>query len=674
MLELSKYLVDWIGAHPGWAYLAITLTAFSESLAFVGLVIPGAAMMFGAGALIATGSLEFWPTCLWAIAGAALGDGLSFWIGHHYRDRIRRWWPFSRHPGLLSRGESFFHRHGGKSILLGRFVGPVRPVIPVVAGMLEMPPGRFLVTNIVSALGWAPAYLLPGMAFGASLAIAGAVTGRLALLIAALTVLVWLIIAGILHVYRFSQPRTQRWATAVTQWAQGHPRLAWLLGDLLEPGRPPDRALLFWITLLIGGTWLFLGVIEDVINVDPLVRVDQALYHLLQSLRNPVTDELMTGLSELGDAVVVSTVVILGAVWFAARQLWSVLGYWLAAAVFGLLAVMVFKFTLQVPRPIPLYTGVDAFSFPSGHATLGMVVYGFAAVLSAEGLPPRWRVFPYIAAALLISGIALSRLYLGAHWLSDVAGGLALGLAWIALLTIARKRHRRPGPGRMFAPYLAVILLVAGTWHIHASLDRDLLRYAVRKPSHDMQMDSWWQQGWQTLPPYRLDLEGEYEQPLNLQWAGKLEGIRKQLSDHGWHQPVHLSAQTALRYLAPSPELNALPLLPQLHEGHFESLVMVHAPPAMAEKNRMLVVRLWRSRIHLKPDMEPLWVGTVAWLDLEQLPLVSLPVTNNAFDQAIATSQSILSANCTERVLPAPTKAQESAAASIRKRLLCQSL
>ena len=78
---------------------------------------------------------------------------------------------------------SFFSRHGGKSVLFGRFVGPVRPVIPVVAGMLGMGPVHFVVVNVLSAIGWALAYILPGVFFGTSLAVAGAVSTRLAVLI-----------------------------------------------------------------------------------------------------------------------------------------------------------------------------------------------------------------------------------------------------------------------------------------------------------------------------------------------------------------------------------------------------------------------------------------------------------------------------------------------------------
>ncbi len=166
MGEWLQHLLDWVGANPGWAYLAVLLAAFAESLAVVGVVVPGVMIMLGAGALIATGDLQFWPTCLSAVAGAIAGDGLSYWIGHRYRDRIRSAWPFCRHPEQLDRGIAFFERHGAKSVVLGRFFGPVRAMVPLVAGIMRMAPRQFLVANIGSALAWAPAYLAPGVKMG----------------------------------------------------------------------------------------------------------------------------------------------------------------------------------------------------------------------------------------------------------------------------------------------------------------------------------------------------------------------------------------------------------------------------------------------------------------------------------------------------------------------------
>jgi undecaprenyl-diphosphatase len=189
-------LLAFITHHSELAYGLIFLISLSESLAVVGLLVPGTVIMFGVGAIAATGSLSLFPVLLMAMIGAIAGDGISYWLGHHYRERLQRIWPFARYPGMLRNGEAFFYRHGGKSVLFGRFVGPVRPVIPLVAGMLGMGPAHFAVVNVLSAIGWALVYILPGVFFGTSLAMAGAVSSRLAVLVFILAAGVWGVIRG----------------------------------------------------------------------------------------------------------------------------------------------------------------------------------------------------------------------------------------------------------------------------------------------------------------------------------------------------------------------------------------------------------------------------------------------------------------------------------------------
>src|SRR3990167_7943014 len=103
-----------------------------------------------------------------AMLGAVIGDGISYWMGHYFNDRLRRIWPFSTNPNLLEKGEGFVLKYGVMSVFIGRFVGPVRAIVPLVAGMLGMKPLLFTIANITSAIGWAPIYMLPGILLGAA--------------------------------------------------------------------------------------------------------------------------------------------------------------------------------------------------------------------------------------------------------------------------------------------------------------------------------------------------------------------------------------------------------------------------------------------------------------------------------------------------------------------------
>lgn len=638
-MELIRTLIAWVGTHPNAAGVTIGFVAFSESLAFVGLIVPGAVILFAAGALIADGALAFWPIVIWAAVGAIFGDGISYLAGRYYRERVRLLWPFAAHPGLLQRGERFFHRHGGKSIVLGRFVGPVRPVVPIVAGMLGMAPLRFFFTNVLSGLAWAPSYLLPGMAFGASLALAGKVAERLALLLAMLLVAVWAIAWLVRVLFRFLQPHAAEWARQCLRWSRGHRGTNWLIGDLIDPAAPASRALLLWIALLIGGTWLFAGVLQDVVAQDPLFRANEAIYQALQGLRTPLGDRIMIVFSQLGDWPVTTATTLAALAWLAWRRAGRDAAYWLTAIAFAWSSVISLKLLLHLPRPVAAYSGAEAYSFPSGHATMSVVIYGYLTVLGARDLPLRWRWVPYAVTTLLISGIAFSRLYLGVHWLSDVLAGLAMGTAGVSIVAIARQRHVKTDTTNGIIWVTVATLFVFGAWHAHAALATDLQRYAVHRPTNTIVESRWWQSGWQQLPAYRIDLGGKEKQPLNVQWAGPLTTLRKRLLDAGWMKPIPLNLRTALRWVSPELPLSELPLLPQLNDGRREALSLtLNVGPAAA--NRQLLLRLWPSSFRLQPGGEPVWVGTVAWLRIQHLPFLRLPRTMANYDDALTQMRS----------------------------------
>jgi len=155
-----------IADHAGWAAAVMFVTAFGESFAFISLLFPGTSMLIAAGALMTTGALPYPPVIAGAVVGAVLGDTVSYWIGRRFGGGLARLWPFSRNPDLLPRGIRFFEKHGGKSVFIGRFFGPIRAVIPLAAGIMQMPSGRFWVANVTSALVWAPMLLFAGDALG----------------------------------------------------------------------------------------------------------------------------------------------------------------------------------------------------------------------------------------------------------------------------------------------------------------------------------------------------------------------------------------------------------------------------------------------------------------------------------------------------------------------------
>ncbi|MSP88648.1 MAG: DedA family protein [Alphaproteobacteria bacterium] len=154
---------DFVVTHRAWAGPIAFALAFGESLAFIGILVPATAALVVVGVLIGQGLLDFWVMALWAIPGAALGDWISYWIGRKFDCAIARVWPFAHHPELLEAGHRFFARWGAASVFLGRFLGPVRATIPLIAGMMDMPRIPFQIANWTSACIWAPYWLAAGV-------------------------------------------------------------------------------------------------------------------------------------------------------------------------------------------------------------------------------------------------------------------------------------------------------------------------------------------------------------------------------------------------------------------------------------------------------------------------------------------------------------------------------
>jgi membrane protein DedA with SNARE-associated domain len=160
--ETVRTVVEFVRDHEFWAAPIVGVLAFGESLAFLSLIIPGWSALVGIGALIGVSGIQFWPVWLAGSIGAALGDWISYWVGYKFKDRVAGVWPLSRNPGLLTRAEIFVARWGIAGIFIGRFFGPLRAFVPLVAGIFEMPQLHFQFANFSSAFVWAAVLLGPG--------------------------------------------------------------------------------------------------------------------------------------------------------------------------------------------------------------------------------------------------------------------------------------------------------------------------------------------------------------------------------------------------------------------------------------------------------------------------------------------------------------------------------
>ena len=163
MASLIDSLISFVSAHAGLAYLTLFLAALLEAVPIVGSVIPGSTIIFALSALVPGGDLRLEWVLTAAVAGALLGDGSAFWLGHREQREILNAWPLSSYPRVVAQSEAFFHRWGTLAVFFARFVPPIRAFVPMTAGALGMTPPMFFAVNVPAVLLWAPAHVLPGV-------------------------------------------------------------------------------------------------------------------------------------------------------------------------------------------------------------------------------------------------------------------------------------------------------------------------------------------------------------------------------------------------------------------------------------------------------------------------------------------------------------------------------
>lgn len=601
-----QQLLSWIAENPGWAGAAIFAIAFVESLVVIGFFLPGILILFSVGALIGLGETNWLPVWIGGSMGALCGDLLSFWIGHRYQNQLRRMWPFSRYPGMLMRGTDFVQRHGAKSIIAGRFVGPLRPIIPTTVGMMGMPLGRFLLICIPACIAWTPVYLVPGMLFGASLEVAAGYAGRLALVLGLGVGILWLSLWFIRSVYEFSAVYSARWMRRAIRWTRRHPVLGRVVGPIIDPSQPEVLSVSMLGLLLVATLCgLLLLLLLGPFGAQPGAR-DLAVLDWTLTLRNDITDPIMVAISQLSRLWVLLPTLIATALWLLGANRLNAAAHWLVAMAGAFLLQMLMEWTL---RSMPLADlSAESLTFlPSAQLTLATVVIGFFTVMVAKELRRRHRKWPYLVATVLLTSLVMARIYLGMDWLSGALLGSILGLAWTAIVGMAyRARALRPFSGTMASMIFYGTLSITLVWQVGVHLEEDLA--AVRLPVAERPLDAqeWWTGKWVDLPAQRNRSANPAARSFNLQVAMTLPEATSMLAPLGWEPVGEATWQWFLKSMNPNADELTLPLTGRNFLGQGEALVWRHKS---GSPQRQLVLRLWDSGVRLQPGETPVYLG-----------------------------------------------------------------
>lgn len=594
--------IAWIQAHPNAAGLAIFLVAFFDSLILAGIVVPALPLLIAIGTMVGMGHINPVYAIVSAALGALVGDGLSYWVGRRWGSNLLTSWPFNKYPTWIEKGEQLFKRRGVTSILIARFVGAIRPFVPAIAGMAGMPLKKYLPISFVAALLWSVTFLAPGMLLGASYDAVAAVADRLAILMGGVILAVGIVVATVLYVWRWSAEYADIYLARILAWSKKHPRLGRFADGLVDPNRPESASLLMLAVCLMLIGWAWFALLSALLVNGGAFVIDHTIHDFMWSLRNPLADDLFGRLASIGDTVVLASCTVVGLLYLAWRRRWEAVIHWIIAVVFGVVLTQFLAAVINIPSPASAPPG---FGFPAKSITMTTIVLGFFAVLIAREYPSKPRVWPYVIAGILTTLVGIARLYLGAHWPSDLIGGALLGLAWVMIIGLAYRAHHTRG--FWMRPLTALFygtFAIAAVWHMsHAS--RDLLQqFHPAVETEVMTAKHWNESGWKTLPARRVEADARSRWDLNFQYAGSLEDLSKRLQALGYQPQEQATWVDLIGSLDTGEGPAAHKILPASFESHPEALLL----SKIIVPGRRDVIRLWPTHTELD-DKKPLWIG-----------------------------------------------------------------
>ncbi len=605
----TQELLNWMSANPGWAGFWVFVMSFVESLAFIGILVPGIIILFGIGALISLGALDVWPIWLWGSVGAFFGDFVSYAIGRRYRSHLAEIWPFSHFPRMLERGRDYFSVHGPKSVVIGRFIGPLRPVIPVTAGMLGLAPRRFLLVDIPACIAWTPSYLVPGMLFGASLEVASEYAGRLSLLLVIGAAVLWLTWWVIWTAYEFLASRSARWMRHAIRWLRRHPVFRRVAGPLLDSTQPEVLSITMMGLLLVLIFWAIVILLFLAPFSASPQSIDQAVQAYALTLRNHIADPLMVAVTQLSRLWVLIPTSMAVLLWLIGAGRQKAALHWLVAMGGGVILQILLDWSLRA-TPLISETGIKALHVPSAALTLATVVLGYFAVMVAREIKRRKRKWPYVIIGLLLSLLVLARIYLGLDWFSGALMGVALGMAWTFVVGIAyRQRALRAFNGMAASLIFFGMLALTFAWQVDENFVRDIAALKLPLPRNEITAQDWWQSEWQMLPRERAFSSSVSARELNFQFAGDPATLAQVLVRHGWQEAESANWRWALLSMNPEATEATLPPLKRDYLGHPDVLLLqrLGGDPYTQE-----TIRIWDSGFRLKPGGQTLYVGEIS--------------------------------------------------------------
>ena len=455
--DLQQLLDDFANLLGAWTYLVIGVLSFLETGAGVGLLVPGETALLVGGAVAGQGVINVYLLIAIAWVCAVAGDSVSFYLGHRLgREFIMKHGSrLAITPERYHQVETFFEKHGGKTVLIGRFLGLVRALSPFVAGTSGMRFRAFIPYSILGAGLQVTLHIMAGYLFARSIDAAAEYVGLVALIIGTIIVVSVICVVS----YRFLRVPANR--VKLVEGMGGNragkplvdlgrrlrPQWDWLVARL-TPGGTFGLEVTTLCSIIAVSLFIVIAYTEIITGNGGPTPGDTTAFDFVDKIRTGWLIDVAQVITDLGSSpVILGLTAITGTFLFAGRK-YAELAVLLLATFTVYIGVDVLKEAVDRPRPTGGLTGFSNASFPSGHAAHSVFYVWLAVTIAIRLRPDMVRKTALILSGIALTGlIGLSRVYLGVHYLSDVNAGWALGafcyafFAVAALLTVQLRKN-----------------------------------------------------------------------------------------------------------------------------------------------------------------------------------------------------------------------------------------
>lgn len=615
-------------------YWLAFFAAFLESAFLVGLFIPGSTILLFLGIYATGGHLDWGVLLFFVIIGAVLGDNLNYWLGRCYG---HKW--IENGIGFLAsehfkKSQQFFLTHGGKSVFLGRFIPSIKELVPFIAGTMEMPQRKFMLWSILGAIGWGIQWLGAGFLFAHSLKLAHVWISRagvILILLLIIFIIFWFLKRWIIRhghpviTFFLSLGRSIKAAIInnpdVIKLSAKHPRFFDFVGKRLDKnyffGLPTSLLVFSFFYVLI----LFAGIVEDFLTTDPVVAFDHHVSQLLNVLRTPIVNEFFYWVTELGTVGIILPLLVLTTLVFWLLRI-PLLSLPLLVSSLGAFSfTQLGKLAFQRARPEEALLLEHTYSFPSGHATIAVALYGFITYLLIR-YRSEWksRVNLFFLGGAVIVLIGLSRIMLGVHYISDIWAGYLVGTLWLIIgisitewLLATEKltlEYSIPKRAKTTTWIIASLFLL---YYVSASVIFPA-KWLLQQETTTVQLQSDIAQHLiEQKVQYTQTILGEAQQPLSVAIVSDNEDdLLAKLKQVGWHVSDKPGFESLTRLAVEGMAYSTAPVTPAFWSNKVNDYSLAKSWKLQG-KTSVVSLRLWKTPYRLGEKI--ITVGTVRAFD-----------------------------------------------------------